>query len=129
MLKSKESISPRGSYFEDLRLHFDSAYPISIYNTAKLNVFYLSIAQEFICHGGASSGRQSQDDNSLFQSIIKLLVKLHKDAMAPTGIIEKSLKVAFLLLTNLATLSDCRSLIWKVTYPLSDGISKFFADF
>lgn len=73
-------------------------------------------AQEFVCHGSTSSGRPSQEDNSLFQSIMKLLIKLHKDAMAPTGIIEKSLKVAFFLLTNLATLSDCRSLIWKCNF-------------
>ena len=72
------------------------------------------LAQEFICHSGAASNRPIHDENTLFHSVIKLAVKLHKDSMAPTGKIENSLRISFFLLANLAVFSECRSLIWKV---------------
>ena len=86
-------------------------------------------AQEIVCHGHSPSQKSSQDDSSLFPSILKLLVRSVKDCMAPTGKINASTKLAFQLVTNIAVLSDCRGLIWKVLkflFPIPISILKYF---
>ena len=70
--------------------------------------------QEIICHGGSANQKMNQEDNALFQSIMKLMVKQQKDCMAPTGKIDSSTRIVFQLVTNLASSSSCRCMIWKV---------------
>ena len=77
--------------------------------------FSPSTAIETICHGNLTTlQRTVHDENFLFQNILKLLIRLHKDCMAPTGKIENATKASFFLVTNLIVISDSRSIIWKV---------------
>eukprot|EP00112_Aurelia_sp_Birch-Aquarium-sp1_P008755 Seg1973.3 transcript_id=Seg1973.3/GoldUCD/mRNA.D3Y31 product=Rotatin protein_id=Seg1973.3/GoldUCD/D3Y31 len=70
-------------------------------------------AQEILCYGGTTNQKTNQEDNALFQRIMKLIVRQHKDCMAPTGKIDASTRIVFQLVTNLAASSTCRCMIWK----------------